>query len=740
MSVTRFVSTWLVCSVLVALASGVTAQTREGLTIERITSPPYLSGTSPSSPTWSPDSSRVAFLWNADAQSFRDLWVVAAPDGEAERLTELGDDESNRQRSPGGIGSSVWTPEGDAIVFSFAGQLHRVAIDDGRVEPLRVMGAYALAFSPDGRFLSYIRNGDLWLWNQQTNDATQLTRVAKPKIGNSPRNTCCGPGFSRPDVEVSHYRWSPDSAHIALHIDDRSRVRRILIPNYLGEETAANPVRRDYPGDNDHLRELAIYSVSTGRLRRLDLAESGDRGIASYRWSPDSNHLLIDRFPQDAEDRWIYVASADDGALEEIWHDHRATRTTQMWNSVWQSDSQGIVFITDDDGRHHLYSLRLGENDAEQLTSGDWSVVGESGRAYLAASRPERQIYFVANRESVYERHVYRIGENGGSVEPLTKLAGIHHPVVSPDGSKLALLHSNDTTPTELYLLDAKNGGDEHRVTRSPPAEFADYAWVAPRYVTFPSHVDGVTLHGRLLEPPNLDRSKKHPVILGPVYPNTARNRWGDRQEWRGLYNLVQQHLVLEKGYIVFQVDVRGSVGHGRAFREKLIRDYGGIDIEDLHSGVQYLSSLDYVDSEHIGLWGSSYGGLMTAMSLFKKPGLYAAGVAAAPATNVHHAMTGQVNVAGKPSSHADVYTKTSAVSFAENLEDHLMILHGMQDSIVLFKDSVTLAEKLMEAGKDFELVVIPSAVHEWSARDANARYGLKRLIGHFDRHLRGAR
>jgi dipeptidyl-peptidase-4 len=317
---------------------------------------------------------------------------------------------------------------------------------------------------------------------------------------------------------------------------------------------------------------------------------------------------------------------------------------------------------------------------------------------------------------------------------------GTHIPSVSPDASKIAVLHSNDVTPMDLYIVDAKGGLPERRVTHSPPKEFDSYKWAQARYVTFKSHVDGVTVHGRVLEPPNLDRSKKYAAIMGPVYPNSVRNRWTDREEWRGSYNGLQQYLAVEGQYIVMLVDVRGSVGHGRAFRERLT-DYGNIDIDDIQSGVEYLKTLGYVDPGRVGIWGSSYGGLMTLMSLFKKPGVYAAGVASSPASNIWHAQAGQESVVGQPDARPDAYKRSSAITYGEDLKDHLMIIHGMQDTSVLFKDSVTLAEKLMMLGKDFDLVLSPTSVHSWSRKDYVAVYFMNKLVGHFDRYLgRGPR
>ena len=187
--------------------------------------------------------------------------------------------------------------------------------------------------------------------------------------------------------------------------------------------------------------------------------------------------------------------------------------------------------------------------------------------------------------------------------------------------------------------------------------------------------------------------------------------------------------------YLVFQVDVRGSVGHGRDFRDQLT-NYGTVELDDLRSGVDYLKTLPYADVSRSGIWGSSYGGLMTVMSLFRKPGVYKAGVASAPATNLWHALDGQERVVGLPHARPDLYRESSAISYGEDLKDALLIIHGMNDDVVMFKDSVVLIEKLMMLGKKFDVALSPSSVHAWSRKDYVAAYLLDKLVTHFNRHL----
>jgi len=246
--------------------------------------------------------------------------------------------------------------------------------------------------------------------------------------------------------------------------------------------------------------------------------------------------------------------------------------------------------------------------------------------------------------------------------------------------------------------------------------------------VTFPSRIDDYTLHARVLEPVDLDRGKRYPVVFGPVYSNTVRNRWGGR-------NALLHQLLVERGYIVVQVDVRGSTGYGRAFREEFLMDFGGEDLDDLHSAVEYMATLPYVDPDRIGIWGSSYGGLLTIYSLLKKPGVFKAGVAGAAAVDPYFFGTDDVAIVRRPQSHPEAFAR-GAAQYAGNLQDHLLIIHGTQDDVVPFKTTVMLAEELMRHGKDFDFAFAPGATHGWTRRPHHARYLLGKLVAHFDRYL----
>jgi dipeptidyl-peptidase-4 len=184
---------------------------------------------------------------------------------------------------------------------------------------------------------------------------------------------------------------------------------------------------------------------------------------------------------------------------------------------------------------------------------------------------------------------------------------------------------------------------------------------------------------------------------------------------------------------------VRGSVGYGRAFREAFLMDYGGKDLDDLEAVVNGLKSLPYVDGNRIGIWGSSYGGLVSVFALLTKPGLFAAGVAGAPAVDPLAFGPDDVAITRTPATHPDAFVRGSALHLGENLRDPLLIIHGLMDDVVPFRTTMALAERLMLLGKDFDLATAPAATHAWSSREHYAIYFYRKLVQFLDRHLRSS-
>jgi dipeptidyl-peptidase-4 len=586
-----------------------------------------------------------------------------------------------------------------------------------------------------------LKEGDVWAirMTESEDSRTAAAAVQRSQI-------------VQPDVRVRSFKWSPDSRRLLVLEADESGVPQRSIPDYLTEEPQMVRLRRAYPGDEPVRTRLGL--VDAGRDRSagasverasdtfwLDLGVDGGSPpdmILGYDFSPDGRHIAVDTSNLYAKDRQVLMVDVDEnGATAPARVVARdldpENETFYFWRIAWSTDSRLLYFLSDREEDYHVWAVPPSGGSARRLTSGRWAV---------AEMHPiAGGLLVVGNRGNAEERQLFLVSDRGGEPTRVSRRPGTHSPTPSPDGRWAAVSFSNDATPPELLLtrLDAPAGETaERQVTHSPIDEFASYRWAQPAYVTFPSHVDGSTLNGRLTLPPDFDPSKKYPAILGSVYTDSVRNQWGGRTAhptW-GL----DQYLAQE-GYVLLNVDMRGSWGRGREHRRGIRLDYGGMDIEDLESGVRFLGTLGYVDLDRVGIWGSSYGGLMTAMSLFRKPGLYAAGVAGAPATNVWHALTGQMAVMMHPEDQPAEYADSSPFLHAEGLEDPLMIIHGMRDWVVLFKDSVTLVQRLIMLGKDVDLVALPNAGHGWDNEGlAQTRFAFKKLVEHFDRHLKGAK
>ena len=711
--VTHWLAT-LTAALIVASPTKINAQD-SALTLDDVLASPSITGTTPARPVWAPDSKHFAFSWSEPGDTDRGLWVSTYDGQEVRRVS--------RAESPS-IQSIDWT-EDHTIITQRGNDLWQTSLETGEdtafmaIEP----GAYALMLSPHGNQAAYLVDGDLWLADFESKQNRQLTQIGIPSLSSLPKGR-----YSRAEREIGPgiwsgptYKWSPDGLTIAIHVVDRREMREVPFPDYLASETNPNEVRRGYPGDPNEIRKVGLLDVRSGRVTYLDLPAPDANQVVDVNWST-SGDLLVDIASDTAVDRRLFVVASGGGEPIQIWQGIRESRSYTAFSSHWHADGEHVVFLSDLGDRFGLYVIdATPSSDLPQLlTDPTYDVLSEP--IMLGGA-----LYYTGNGVNPYEQHVYRVDLSGGEPQQLTHLAGRNTGYPSPDGQHLAFMHSSDTSPNELYVARI-GSADATRITYSPLPSFHVHTWTAAEYVSFPSLVDDYTLHARIMKPANLLPGKQYPVLFGPVYSSTAKNRWA------GTSRLIQQVLV-EKGYIVVQVDSRGSDGYGRAFREEFALGFADQDIEDYASAVAYMESLDYVDPDRIGIWGSSYGGTLSVYSLLMKPGLFQAGVAAAAAVDPLFFGTDDVAIVRTPQTHPEVFER-KAIKYAADLEDHLMFIHGMQDHVVPFKTTAVLAEELMRQGKNFDFVFAPGATHGWSREPHHARYLYGKLIAFFDRHL----
>ena len=709
-----FWQTWIVAGLLMAIPTIVTAQEGD-LTLDDLFATPKLTGTTPSGPVWAPNSEHFAFSWSKPGNPRRSLWVFKS-DGKEVRISS--------DTVSASVRDIVWA-DANTIISLRGNNLWQTVLsqrDDIQFMPVKA-GARNLSMSPSGNQAAYIRNGDLWLADFSSKQNRQLTKLGIASLSSLPKGR-----YSRPEREIGPgiwsgptYKWSPDGKTIAFHLVDRREMRKVPFPDYLAAETSPNEVRRGYPGDPNEIRRVGLLDVESGNITYLDLPEPYANQVIDFNWSP-SGALLVDIASDTAVERKLYVVAPGESQPREIWRGIRESRMYTSFGSTWHPDGKRVVFLSDMGDRYGLYTIDASPSRdlPRLLTDPSYDVLSNPITAGDA-------LFYAGNGVNPYEQHVYRQNLSGGDPEQVTRLSGQNVGYPSPDGRYLVFRHSSDTSPPELYVVSSE-GGEARRLTHSPLPAFTERTWAAAEYVSFPSQVDDYTLHARILKPANMKPSKKYPVLFGPVYSNTARNRWA------GNYSLVQQ-LLAKKGYIIVQVDSRGSNGYGRAFREAFLLGFADQDIEDYASAVNYMESLDYVDPDRIGIWGSSYGGTLSVYSLLMKPGLFQVGVAAAAAVDPVFFGTDDVAIVRRPQTHPGIFER-KALNYAANLEDKLLFIHGIQDHVVPFKTTAVLAEELIKQGKDFDFAFAPGATHGWSREQNYNRYLFGKIIEYFDRHL----
>ncbi len=646
----------------------------------------------PTALTSAAKANRIA--WVFDSRGERNIWVADAPEFAARQVTHYeGDDGQD-------IFAVKLTPDGKTVMFARGSevsseghvanpasdtkepkqQVWAVEVETGKTRLVGDMGCAEedcedIELSPDGQTAVWI-GAKHHLWMASLSD------------GKPPRQ------LTELRGEESEPQWSPDGKRIAFS-----------------------------SGRRDHAL-IAIFDVSEQRVRYV--APSVDRDFAP-RWSPDGKQLVFIRTPG-AENHlplipvrahpWaIWLADAATADAHELWHSGK-----QMNDSLPPFASESlkfaadgkVVFCSEQDGRNHLYSVSTEGGQPVLLTAGKFDVED------VELTPDKTAVLYTSNQNDEERRHVFKIplgaaeivdGKAIGVNVPITHGATIEwHPLMLADGKTIVSFGSTATSPAMPYRLTEK--GREMIAASALPKNFPSEQLVEPQTVTFKSE-DGLEIHGQLFVPRNHAQQAAAVIFVHGGPPRQMMPGFHYMYYYHNAY--AQNQYLASRGYVVLSVNYRLGAMYGRAFREAANAGWrGSAEYKDVVAGARYLQGLAYVDRKRIGIWGGSYGGLLTALALARNSDIFAAGVDSHGVHDWSALLAGRGGDAPDAKEAAKLAFDSSPVASVAGWKSPVLFMHGDDDRNVPFSQTTDLIQRLRRQNVEIEQIVFPDEIHDF--------------------------
>ncbi|HET8626770.1 MAG TPA: S9 family peptidase [Thermomicrobiales bacterium] len=698
--------------------------------------------TAPDRFAFSPDDRLVTFLWSPDRTLTRQLYaydpatqtqrlLVAPPGGgtteENVSLEEALRRERQRQHAVG-VTTYAWAERANRFLVPLA---EGIFVQDGADAPLRrvvaAKGAPLLdpQLSPDGQWVAYVQDAELYIVPAAGGEPRQVTRGAR----GTGRTHGLAEYAAQEEMGRSHgYWWSPDGASLAFAEVDETQIPVYRI-THQGKDAAAGEVPHEdhrYPfagGPNARVR-LGVVSVEGGEPVWLDL-DPGDGYLARVDWLPDG-------------DLAVQVENRAQTVLDLLRCNPRTGRATPLLreaSDIWINlhdcftplrTTGGFIWASERTGYRHLYLYDADGALVRPLTSGEWLVEAVAG-----VDEARGLVYFTGTRESPLESHLYVVPLAGGEPRRITREPGLHAVTLDHARERFVDLYQSPETPPAARLRALVDGAPLGTIADEPDPRVAALDLRPPEIVSLQSR-DGATLYGAIYRPPARFGPGPYPTIVG-VYGGPHAQQVS--RSWRLTANMRAQYLS-RLGFLVFTLDNRGSARRGLAFEAPLKHHMGGIEVRDQVDGVRWLVARGLADPARVGIYGWSYGGYMTAMCLLQAPETFTVAVAGAPVTQWDGYDTHYTErYMGTPQENPQGYEESSVLHHAGNLAGRLMIVHGLTDENVHFRHTARLVNALIAARRPYDLLLFPDERHS-PRRLADRVYMEERIADYFRQHL----
>ncbi|NRD75423.1 S9 family peptidase [Shewanella sp. VB17] len=706
------------------------------LPIERMNASPALAGTSPTGLKLSPDGKRVTYLaGRKDKQHFYDLWQMDVASGkqsillDADKLSigELSDEEKarrERQRIYGqGIMEYFWSEDSKALLIPASGALYYYSLIDNKVTLLPTGEGFATdaRLSPKGHFVSFVRDQNLFILNLSDMKLTAMTSDGGGVIKNAMAEFVAQEEMGR----MTGYWWAPDETAIAYTRIDESDVELVTRNEIYADGIKLVEQRYPYAGKNNVKIALGVVKLSDNKVAWIDLGKEQDIYLPRVKWLPDSQRLSYQWQSRDQQQLDLRIVDIDNVSSSK----NIVAERSQAWINLnddlyFLKQQNSFIWGSERSGYKHLYLIGLNGKVITPLTSGQW-VVDEVEFVDEKAG----WIYFTGRKEMVVEKHLYRVSLAGGEIQDVSKRRGMHS-IVFADNQAVYLDYFNNVLQPPQVSLHGDKGQhlawvEQNKVDKSHPLYPYFGLWQVPEFGQVKAD-DGQALQYRLFKPTGFSEDKKYPVVVrvyGGPHAQTVVNSWSESDYFT-------QYL-LQQGFIVFQLDNRGSANRGTKFEHVIYHHLGEAEVSDQKVGVDYLRSLPYVDADNIALYGHSYGGYMALMGIFKAPDYFKAAIAGSAVTDWSLYDTYYTErYLGHPDKNNKGYEASSVMPYAKHYQSGLLMYHGMADDNVLFENSTKMYKVLQDEGKLFQMIDYPGSKH--SMRGEKIRTHLYRSLADF--------
>ncbi len=592
-------------------------------------------------------------------------------------------------------------------------------------------------FSPDGNVIGFVREGNIFLVKLLFNNSeSQITKDGKK---NSISNGVPDWAYEEEFSFTSAFDFSADSKMVAYIKFNENGVNRFDMPFFqtvmedANEQSLLAEKQVQYPVAGASYSKVSVHTfdIKSSVTRDIELELDSNTYIPRIKFVADEeNNLFVFTLNRRQNNLEVYAANPRSTLCNLILRetDDRYIETTSYMDTEFYGDK--FIMQSEKDGYNHLYLYNLRGKLERQITKGEWDVLAFHG--YDAKSGT---VYYESNEQDTYNRNVYKIDSKGRKT-CLTPEEGFNTAIFSSNNSYFVNTWSDLNTPPVLSVYDNKGKQISVIEENGELKELVkEYDIVKKEFFSFTTS-EGVELYGWMVKPGNADESNKCPLILyqyGGPGSNEVMNSWNT-----GFYNggTLETYLV-NKGYAVAVVDGRGTGMRGADFKKQTYLQLGVMESRDQVEAAKYLSALPFIDADRIGIWGWSYGGYNTLMSMSEGTPVFKAGVAVAPVTDWRfYDAPYTERFMQMPKENGEGYKASSAIERIDKLNGRLLLVHGLDDDNVFFSNTTAYMQALIEKGIQFDMQVYPGKEHSLVGRSTRMHL-FGKIVEFFDRELK---